>query len=231
MKKRSAISGPPKTYKRTKSTVVSKKKYTYKAPPTKTFIGRQPLPLQLFNTLKYVETRAMTPAVGFLTYQYSCNSLFDPNVTGTGHQPMYFDKLAGIYDHYTVLRARIKITPGVNSTQTSPQFAVIYIDDDTSVVSTIDQACEQKNASKLYTWLPASGNPPTLYSYWDAAKTFGPNPQAQDSLQGTSTTSPSEQSYFTFVLQDAATTSTAFTALVEIEYDCVWDELKTEPLS
>lgn len=195
--------------------------------PTKVYVGKQPFPKQLFNTLKYVEQRAISTAGGFAFYQYSCNSLVDPNTTGAGHQPAYFDQLIAVYDHYTVLRSRIKITPCPNSTNTSPWIFTIYVDDDTTTVSTVEQALEQNLTSKSFFMLPASEGPKSMYLSWDAAKVFGPNPQAQDSLQGTGSTSPSEQSYFTFVVQDLASTTTAFTALVEIEYDVVWDEFKT----
>lgn len=195
--------------------------------PTKVYIGRQPFPLQLFNTLTYFESRTIAAVGGLAVYQFSANSLFDPNRTGAGHQPAYFDQLMAVYDHYTVIRSRFKITPAINSTTTTPSVATVYVDDDTSAVSSLDQACEQKSCSKVSTWLPASANPPTIYYSWDAAKTFGPNPQAQDSLQGTATTSPSEESFFTFVYQDLGAATFNFTALVQIEYDVVFDELKT----
>lgn len=223
------VSTPGKTVaKKTRTTTVATKKKTKKYLPTKVYIGKQPFPLQLFNTVKYAESVIITlSGIGFKAYQFSCNALYDPNVTGTGHQPAYFDQIMAIYDHYTALRSRFKITPCVNSSETTPYFACIYIDDDTSVVSTFDQALEQKNCGKSYNWLPSAGPAPTLYSSWDAAKTFGPNPQAQDSLQGSATTNPTEQSYFTFVIQSGATITATFTAVVEIEYDVVWDELKT----
>lgn len=195
--------------------------------PTKVYIGKQPLPLQLFNTVKYAESVVMTPSGGLVIYQFSCNSLYDPNRTGTGHQPGYFDQLIAIYDHYTVLKSRFKITPGVSSSITAAQMACVYVDDDTSTVTSLAQALEQRNATKCYTWIPGAMNPPQIRYNWDAAKTFGPNPQAQDSLQGTASSNPTEESFYTFVFQDAAAGSTGFTALVEIEFDTVWDELKT----
>lgn len=227
MKRSSTISGPPKGTKKAKTTtkVVKKKKASYQ--PTKVYVGRQPFPNQLFNTLSYTEQVVVTATSGFATYQFSANSLYDPNSTGTGHQPMYFDQLMALYDHYTVLRSRIRITPAVNSSLATPSFAVVYIDDDTSVASSFSQAAEQQSATKVYTWLPAASNPPPIYLGWDAAKTFGPNPQAQDSLQGTASTSPTEQSYFTFVYQDAGVGNFSFTALVQMEFDVVYDELKT----
>jgi len=36
--------------------------------------------------------------------QFNLNSLFDPDVTGTGHQPYGFDQLAALYAHYRVFK-------------------------------------------------------------------------------------------------------------------------------
>ena len=35
------------------------------------------------------------------------NSLFDPDQTGTGHQPYYFDQFAALYNRYTVLGSKL----------------------------------------------------------------------------------------------------------------------------
>ncbi len=44
------------------------------------------------------------------TYSFRLNSLFDPNYTGTGHQPYQYDQLTGIYNNYIVERTHFKIT-------------------------------------------------------------------------------------------------------------------------
>jgi hypothetical protein len=43
------------------------------------------------------------------------NSLFDPNRTGTGHQPYGFDQLAALYNRYRVLSTRWRVTFGSQS--------------------------------------------------------------------------------------------------------------------
>jgi len=49
------------------------------------------------------------PAAGLLgVYQFSLNSLFDPNITGTGHQPVNYDQYALMFDRYQVYRAQVK---------------------------------------------------------------------------------------------------------------------------
>lgn len=58
-------------------------------------------------------------------YQFSGNNLYDPNTTGIGHQPMYFDNLMLVYQRYRVNFAQICVTVvnhAVNTT-TTPNYA------------------------------------------------------------------------------------------------------------
>lgn len=58
--------------------------------------------------LRYVEGVTIDPGIGTLgTYNFRANSCFDPNLTGVGHQPMNFDLWSQLYNHYTVIGARI----------------------------------------------------------------------------------------------------------------------------
>lgn len=52
---------------------------------------------------------ASTALIGFTTYAFRTNSLFDPDWTGTGHQPYRFDQLAAIYRKYTVVGSKITV--------------------------------------------------------------------------------------------------------------------------
>lgn len=42
--------------------------------------------------------------------QYSLNGLYDPNITGVGHQPMGFDELMAIYTQYKVVSTKVELT-------------------------------------------------------------------------------------------------------------------------
>lgn len=177
---------------------------------------------------KYCESEvALSSTTGAVsTYQFSCNGMFDPNITGSGHQPLYFDQLTAIYDHYTVLRSfiRIRITAGTNAV---PYIIGLYVDDDTSTALSPDEAFEQNTAS----FVPVNGGDTTpnitLVKAWDASKYFGPNPLANDNLQGTSAANPTEQSYFTVKFKGQGVGTISATMSAEIWYEAVWDELKT----
>lgn len=207
--------------KRSRYTTSKKKKY-YTKNPVAIRLGKQPIPKQLFNRLKYAETVNVAIGVsGLGSYIFSCNGMYDPNTTGGGHQPMYFDQWSAMYNHYTVLKSTMKATVVANTTG-----ATIFSlgqDDDTTI-----------NAANSYTiWerpgyqtkvvnAPVEPSGTSLWSKWDAKKVFGADPQSDPSLQGSATSNPTEQTFY--VLYFDATPSTYVTVLVEIWYDVVWDE-------
>lgn len=84
-------------------------------------------PTSMKVRLKYVETFSLNPSASVASIQvYRANSLFDPNLTGVGHQPSNFDKLATIYDRYTVVGSKIRIYPNwLSSSAVSPPPVVV----------------------------------------------------------------------------------------------------------
>lgn len=41
--------------------------------------------------------------------------MYDPDLTGFGHQPYFFDQLTDIYSHYVVIGSKIKISGAVDT--------------------------------------------------------------------------------------------------------------------
>lgn len=66
--------------------------------------------------LTYFEDITLNPAPralglgGTNMWAWSLNSLYDPNTSGTGHQPMFFDNYSALYDRYKVSFAKITVT-------------------------------------------------------------------------------------------------------------------------
>lgn len=73
---------------------------------------RGPLPQMKNAVLKYAETVELTTGTTglFGTQQvWQLASLFDPNYTGTGHQPYGFDQLAAEYRRYRVNAVKVQL--------------------------------------------------------------------------------------------------------------------------
>lgn len=70
----------------------------------------QRMPLTKIVKMRYFQTInlalvAATPQA----YNFSCNSIFDPNVTGTGHQPSNYDFWATQYTQYQVIGSKCTV--------------------------------------------------------------------------------------------------------------------------
>lgn len=62
--------------------------------------------------LRYATTVSLNPSAGqVVKHQFSANSMFDPDVSGTGHQPRYYDQWMSSYNHYNVVSSKITVTP------------------------------------------------------------------------------------------------------------------------
>lgn len=71
-----------------------------------------PFPLRWSRTLQYGQAFTLTAGAAgvFGTEQiFRLNSLYDPDLTGTGHQPYGFDTMATLYYKYKVTAVRVSI--------------------------------------------------------------------------------------------------------------------------
>lgn len=181
-------------------------------------------PKKLQAVLRYCENGTTVSTLGVLAnYAFRCNGLFDPNSSGAGHQPLYFDQFMAIYDHFTVMRSRIVVEGFV----TVNSIVTLLVDDDGSV-STVMATAEEQPTAQHRTVASGATTPFRLTSEWDAVEYFGGDILDNDNLQGTAAADPVEQSLYVIQLQalDGATTTT-LSWNVQIEYEVVFDELRT----
>lgn len=192
-------------------------------------------PDKLTMTHHYTEQTFFNPATGaYNYYTWSCNDMYDPNVTGTGHQPYYFDQLSAIYNHYTVIGSRIKLTFIPVDVQPAsgnvPANIGVFINDNstfsqTGAFQTLAEFARGNGQSK---WICAgTTNNVYLNAKWSAKHKFGSGVLANNALRGASAGSPTEQQYYSVWFYNAHPTSTATVLVaVDIEYIAVWTERK-----
>lgn len=182
---------------------------------------------QLVMRHKYLDSITLTSTGGSLgTASYRCNGMYDPDASAGGHQPFYFDQLTAIYNHFTVTKSKLKVTFCPNSTTSAACVVGIFINDDNVLTPTSLVTIGEQSSASVACFNSPNGPNAVLRSYWDAVKTFGPNPQANDNLQGTASADPTEQSTWTIAMQQPQGGTVSVQALVEIEYTAIWDELK-----
>lgn len=67
--------------------------------------------------MRYADTVSLNPgAAGITSHYFRCNSIQDPDYTGTGHQPFTHDTFASLYNDYRVLSSKVKVTPIYSTT-------------------------------------------------------------------------------------------------------------------
>lgn len=75
--------------------------------------------------MKYAEIRTVAGPIGggLVQYNWNLNSIYDPNLSGIGHQPYGYDQLADLYNRYRVFRVDYAIS--AYNTDGSVNYSVI----------------------------------------------------------------------------------------------------------
>jgi len=149
-------------------------------------------PAKLVQTLRYCENVTMTTGATLTRQHFSANGLYDPNTSGTGHQPAYFDQMSTFYNHYVVMGSRCKVTFAPANTSLASGFWIAgLLNDDTTAITgiTFSTIAEQSSAKVINLSTNNSDNNTMVLNY-SAKKTFGPGYLDQQNLQGTSAANP-----------------------------------------
>lgn len=104
------------------------------------------IPAEFYTKLKYAQTIAFN-TFPFQEHLFRLNSVFDPDWTGGGGQPMYLDEFSLLYSKYCVHACDIQLT-FVNktaSTEAAYQKVGVYALADTNLSTSINQAIERDN--------------------------------------------------------------------------------------
>lgn len=189
-------------------------------------------PQKMIETHTYCEAVTLnTGAGGTLTsYNFSANGMFDPNITGTGHQPMFYDQMAAIYNHYCVIGSKCTVEfvcTNTSTTAANSDATVGIILNDQTAIPTIAGLLEHPTSKhRMVGAANTMGSLPTKFvQKFSAKKNFGKFDQGNSNFTGSISTNPAEQMYYTlFVDGTQATNGVIVRAMVTISYIAVWSE-------
>jgi hypothetical protein len=175
---------------------------------------------------------SVTGAAGIVTnYFYSANGLYDPDITGTGHQPMGFDQLMLLYNQYSVIKSKISVTT-YSGTSSAVRAGVYLSPDTTSITDPIRLMENGLIRSVVVEGLLAPGYIKTISTNCDVALYFGRQTEddvvVDKTLGGSAAANPTEQVYFAITHWNAFAASTYTNYMdVVVEYDAVfWEPRK-----
>lgn len=132
-------------------------------------------PNRLFCTMKYAESiQTSGGGLSYFKQQFNCNSIYDPNSTGTGHQPQYHDVLALVYNRYRVRGYRYDIT--ISNVNTPCKVAIAIINGSSAPVG-IDEIAEQPYSRQyvLNTMANGGGSVKRIKGFVKLSKILGEN--------------------------------------------------------
>lgn len=184
--------------------------------------------------LRYVDTTDINPGFGSTGKHYfRANSLFDPDASGTGHQPNGFDQWSTFYNHYIVVSAKITVYATLltaGSEAGSCGVVGISLTDDQSVTSDLGTICEQPTT----VYAPLTFNNatrPVKISKSYSTKSFYNLTNVSDNvtrLGATISANPAEMAFFTLFCGSASSTldPPIVNCFVVIEYLAMFSEPK-----
>ncbi len=189
------------------------------------------LPATQVVKMKYATYLAQTCTTGVMnSYVFSANSIFDPDVTSIGHQPLGHDQWAVFYNNYCVVGARIKLVSGAAPSSSEHSVIGVILLGDSSLTASTWNALSEQGIESMNLIAPSSAQLlKTAGNAFDARRWFNVHEpgDALSRIGAAFGSNPSERAYFVVFMQSANGSGTSSTvSTVEIEYDVLLSEPK-----
>jgi len=243
-----AVVRRPRGYASTRKSVkVGRRRSTIKRPMGAFGLYRGTRAMAVLRTQRYKIRRSLNPfpntkicrhkyvdavtvpaggAAGVPTiYQFRANSMYDPDFTGVGHQPMFRDEMAAQYKYYTVINSAVRVS--FPNTDNNTNNYLLWVDDDVNIPADGNTAMEQHSSSLQR--LNNRNTPFVLRAKYNAAawnKTNRAGLMADDQQKTSSGSSPNQSKWYTIFIspQNATSIVAAHIVKVELVFYTVWRE-------
>lgn len=188
-----------------------------------------PVSKLIHNQLYYDYQQTLSSATGLVSSRvYTANGLFDPDITGTGHQPIGFDQLMLAYEHYSTIRSKITVT--FNNTINNAARVGVYLSPDGTPITDPIRLMEN-GLIKTITLNAGQGSIGNQHidlncdlKLYNGKKSY--SQLLEDDFRGSVAANPVEQAYFiVFAFGNFSTDS------MNVQYDAIisYDSIYTEP--
>jgi len=194
-------------------------------PASKSFLPCVGFPDRLKCKLKYADQYGFSGATP-AAQVFRGNSLFDPDLTGTGHQPRYYDQLTAIYGQYCVtgVKARFEV---INTGAKGLFVTACYSDSNISTY-TQNQLAEQRYSCTTTIDVPTGESVAVIDLPWISISQLQGQRELESDPNNYSliSTNPVDPTFI--ILKMAAVdgvTSTTAEVQAEIEFTAIFKEL------
>ena len=150
--------------------------------------------------MRYVEEFSLNPGTGAVaSYIFRANGLYDPNYTGSGHQPYGFDQWMTYYNQFTVLGSKCTAR-FMNYLNTSGNAVMcgIQLKDSAVVDNTNPTEIIEQGRSKWQLIQPQGGSKDQcrITKGFSTKKFFQAPNNLDDIYRGSDAADPTEQAYY-----------------------------------
>lgn len=147
--------------------------------------------------MKYAEIRQISGPIGggLVQYNWNLNSIYDPNLSGVGHQPYGYDQLADVYNRYRVYRVDYAIS-AYNSDSSVNYSVIAALPANEALTGTLGVSEIMENPRAKYITQAPNASLKVLRGSISIPSLVGRNKQqymSDDRYQATFGSSPSEQ--------------------------------------
>ncbi len=209
--------------------------------PRRRTVSSVPLgvPNEKWVRLRYVDEITINAGVSGIAFHYfRANSMFDPDLTGTGHQPRNWDQFNIPYQHYTVYGSKITATAITSGAANVVGGIMGIFLDDNATFGFVDASGVLETNHKASAWRAGVANVtqpqgvPKLHLDFNAKRFFSTN-DLENSLYRTAIASnPVEDANFCiWVGSIFGNDPAAVVIMVELEYLCKLSERAFVPES
>jgi hypothetical protein len=201
-----------------------KKKYTNRLTVKGPGLG---IPNRLFNVLKYAERLQLNPGALTHYYAYNANSVYDPNRTGVGHQPMYHDQMVVLYNRYRVRGFAYEII--ISNLNTPATVVVSLTNGSVGPLSATDASENPYSKQAIVNTMANGGGSVRKFKGYVSLKTILGENITDDRDQAQSGYSPSNTVLLAIQTEtlDGATNITSLNIYVKLKYYTEWFDRHT----
>ena len=231
MRRSTKIRGPPR---KTRGATTGRRTQPSRRPERRVVNTRQAtgFPDSEWATIRYSDEVPITTGGTYGQYTFRGNSCFDPDETGIGHQPMYFDQYAAVYSKYKVKSSRIRVT-AANYNAAASAVVVLLPSSEIVTITSYAIAMEQPYAKRTE-MLPVSTRAGVQTSVSSAISTerilgLSPSQFAGEEYSALTGATPSSVWYWNIAAFDIVATSVRLT--VGIEYKVLFYDRRAPSLS
>jgi len=185
-------------------------------------------PDRLETTLRYSENYSFSASPTPAAQRWAVNSAFDPNVSGVGHQPSYFDTFSGIYARYYVEAFQLEIYV-TNHTTTCATYVVLGYGDQDISGNSVEQLAEAKYTKlSVLAFSSAGGSAKRMVLPWMTQRQLmgSPDTEPDDNMYATTSASPNDVAWgWLKMAADDGTTNISAVARVVLHQRVVFKDL------